>query len=990
MIRVARLAGTTLAMAVIFSAATAAASTSGVVISQVYGGGGNSGATYKNDFIELFNAGPTAVSLNGWSVQYASASGSSWSNITSLSNVTLQPGQYFLIEEAGGSTGANLPIPDQPGGTINLSASNGKVALVSSTSPLTGTCPLGGTVVDFVGFGNANCSEGGTAVSALSTTLSAQRKSAGCTDTDNNSSDFNTATPAARNGSTPLNPCGGGNTPTNPSGNGSALPAAIVADGTTTTLLSVAVTAGSNPTSTGLTVSVNLSAIGGSTSQTFYDDGTHGDVTNGDGTFSFLTSAAVGTTPGSKTLPATITDAQSRSGSATISLSITPSPISIMAIQGHGAVSPKENQLVATSGVVTAVGAKGFFMQDPTGDGDPSTSDGLYVYTGAAPSVAVGNVVNVSGTVKEFSGSTEITSPSVLVTATSGPTVAPYVLDDHPPTNSPTSGACIGGNSAIVPFTDGYQASNFACLDGMLVSMNEGIVTGATYASGGADAVHSGTPSGFYAALASQPRPARGPGVLFPGISGHPEIPVWGGEPQVLTVFYKGLGFAPGSDDPGHDNPDYDDPSDFVYHAGTTFSVTGVIQGYQPASAPTPIYELYPRDMTTLDRATAAENVKPVADVPAGMLSIGSQNFLHMFNNVADGSANHGAYNDTCTGNGADDSCPTAAQYQIRRTKWATQICDVLKAPVVLAVQEIENRNVLADLAQSVQQRCGTQYVPYLIQGNDPGGINLGILARDDVNVSSVTQLFLGTQTVNCSSGASCTLNDRPPLLMQATWNGYAFALLSIYNRSMSGLPAKPYVGPKRAEQAAQVAQIVQAWQSGATLSGAGNARQAADGTITQGPFDLVGDANVPLIVAGDFNAYQFSDGYADVTGMIMGTADPGANLFWFNGNAANADTPNYVAPSPALFDTGVAADPAERYSFNFSGYTQEIDHILLTQRARPDFVSVSNAHGNSDTSEASGVILNDLTAGRSGDHDGQVAVLVVDRIFANGFDGPL
>src|SRR6476661_2917198 len=68
-----------------------------VVISQVYGGGGNAGATYRNDFIELYNATTSPVSLNGWSVQYASATGTSW-QVTPLTNVTLQPGQYYLVQ----------------------------------------------------------------------------------------------------------------------------------------------------------------------------------------------------------------------------------------------------------------------------------------------------------------------------------------------------------------------------------------------------------------------------------------------------------------------------------------------------------------------------------------------------------------------------------------------------------------------------------------------------------------------------------------------------------------------------------------------------------------------------------------------------------------------------------------------------------------------------------------------------------------------------
>src|SRR5215467_13815310 len=131
---------------------TVAASSSGVVISQVYGGGGNSGATLKNDFIELFNASASPVSLDGWSVQYASAAGTTW-QVTNLSG-SLPAGQYYLIQEAQGAGGTtNLPTPNATG-NIAMSATAGKVALVSSTTALSGGCPVGGaTVIDFVGYG---------------------------------------------------------------------------------------------------------------------------------------------------------------------------------------------------------------------------------------------------------------------------------------------------------------------------------------------------------------------------------------------------------------------------------------------------------------------------------------------------------------------------------------------------------------------------------------------------------------------------------------------------------------------------------------------------------------------------------------------------------------------------------------------------------------------------------------------------------------------
>ncbi|HNG61925.1 MAG TPA: lamin tail domain-containing protein, partial [Cellvibrionaceae bacterium] len=62
-----------------------------LVISQVYGGGGSAGAPYSHDFIEVFNRGTAPVNLNGWSLQYASAAGNSWTNKTLLGNTLLAP-----------------------------------------------------------------------------------------------------------------------------------------------------------------------------------------------------------------------------------------------------------------------------------------------------------------------------------------------------------------------------------------------------------------------------------------------------------------------------------------------------------------------------------------------------------------------------------------------------------------------------------------------------------------------------------------------------------------------------------------------------------------------------------------------------------------------------------------------------------------------------------------------------------------------------------
>jgi len=79
-----------------------------------------------------------------------------------------------------------------------------------------------------------------------------------------------------------------------------------------------------------------------------------------------------------------------------------PATVTIMAIQGAGHVSPLLDESVTTEGVVTAIDSNGFYLQDPAGDGIDATSDALLVFTGAAPAVAVGDVLRLSGRVGEF------------------------------------------------------------------------------------------------------------------------------------------------------------------------------------------------------------------------------------------------------------------------------------------------------------------------------------------------------------------------------------------------------------------------------------------------------------------------------------------------------------------------------------------------------------------------------------------------------------
>jgi hypothetical protein len=104
-------------------------------------------------------------------VQYGATGGSTWQVQAMPATASIPPGGSFLVALASGATGAALPTPDVSGG-INMSAANGKVALVTGTTALAGACPADPNIIDLVGFGTANCFEG-TAATAAGTNTTA-------------------------------------------------------------------------------------------------------------------------------------------------------------------------------------------------------------------------------------------------------------------------------------------------------------------------------------------------------------------------------------------------------------------------------------------------------------------------------------------------------------------------------------------------------------------------------------------------------------------------------------------------------------------------------------------------------------------------------------------------------------------------------------------------------------------------------------------------
>jgi predicted extracellular nuclease len=423
-----------------------------VVISQVYGGGG---ATYTHDFIELFNRGSSPASLAGWSLQYASATGTgnfgaNSAQLTELPNMILQPGQYLLVQQAAGATPANLPSPDIVDPTpINLSATGAKVALANTTASLGcngGSTPCSPTqlaqIIDLIGWGNANFFEG-AAAPATSITTAVLRNSNGCAETDNNAADFTAGAPAPRNTSSTLNPCGGGNAPITVTCGaplsvlaglgGSQAISASDTDGRVVNLAIGGVTplpAGGGILLSGLVASP--SPGGTATANVIVDPATPSG------------SYAVG-------IVATNDDATPQTATCTLNVTV-EAVVPIGTVQGSvdDATSgvlhrspfapPSGNgtgQTVVVRGVIyqktlarTSAGAAnyGFFIQNTaaTADADPNSSDGIFVFMSTFTSLIggytpeVGDEVILRGRVSEFFNLSQLSSASLVQLNRSG------------------------------------------------------------------------------------------------------------------------------------------------------------------------------------------------------------------------------------------------------------------------------------------------------------------------------------------------------------------------------------------------------------------------------------------------------------------------------------------------------------------------------------------------------------------------------------------
>lgn len=174
-----------------------------------------------------------------------------------------------------------------------------------------------------------------------------------------------------------------------------------------------------------------------------------------------------------------------------------PIALAIHDIQGAGHASAFVGQNVTTTGIVTLLTSTGFYIQTPDAeaDADAATSQGIFVFTGTAPTVAVGDGVSVQATVAEYAPNpasltmTELTAPVITVLST-GNALPSATLIGSGGINPPTS---VIDNDGLTTFDPASDAIDFyEALEGMRVTVDAPVVVQSTNGFGETYVVASG------------------------------------------------------------------------------------------------------------------------------------------------------------------------------------------------------------------------------------------------------------------------------------------------------------------------------------------------------------------------------------------------------------------------------------------------------------------------------------------------------------------
>ncbi len=589
--------------------------------------------------------------------------------------------------------------------------------------------------------------------------------------------------------------------------------------------------------------------------------------------------------------------------------------LSIAQIQGDKGTSPVEGQNVRVTGIVTAKLRSGFFIQTPDDkvDADPKTSEGLLVYgENSTGQVSLGDLVQVDGTVTEFRPRTErifltiteITRPTVKVLSKNNQLPAPIVL-------------------TIADLDPRGRPDQMERLEGMRVKADLAVVapTGGYTNEKTGITTSNGT---FFTTLAGVPRPFREPGIglLQKIVDKLPAVtPTFDGNPEILRV------------DSGaqQDREPIDVPAGVVLK-----EVTGIIDFSRK------FYTLYV-DTAYATKIEGQAVVTPLSPAGERELTVGTFNIENFFD-------------DEVNSPNVDKEVTVPKEVFAKRlAKTSLAIRNILGMPDILGIVEVENLKALQKLNDRINADAvaaggpDPKYTAHLIEGNDIRGIDVGFLVRSSkVKVVEVKQLGKDVKLEGVSPEQK--LYDRPPLLLRAeaidakSAKPLAVSVIVNHFKSYGGIDDErdgDRVRNKRRLQAEWLAKFVVD-------------RQTADPTEK-------------IILSGDFNAFQFNDGYNDLIGILRGRSDQ-----------------NVLVPSKTAYNTGLIAlidylsDPTKRYSYTFDGSAQALDHILINRATRDRVLKFGYSRSNADFPM---ILKNDATRPeRVSDHDAGVLFLSLDE----------
>lgn len=269
--------------------------------------------------------------------------------------------------------------------------------------------------------------------------------------------------------------------------------------------------------------------------------------------------------------------------------------------------------------------------------------------------------------------------------------------------------------------------------------------------------------------------------------------------------------------------------------------------------------------------------VAPVAS--ADSIRVLSQNMDRLFDNIDDGN---------------NEQILSRNRFRKRVNSAAKKFGDHFGLPHIIALQEVENLNVLLQIGTEIWNRYQARYRLILIPGQDVSGINLAYLVRFGVEIKKVDQLFAN----KAFKMTGKPLFSRPPLYLEACYSENCISMLNVHLRSMRGIDSRQD-GERVARKRLRQAETIAAWSNRFQQS-----RQGAS-----------------LLLLGDFNALTPGDEHVDVAGIIRG--DPDNSVAWL---------PARDLLEPDLVDLTELIPAPKRYSFIFRQKKQQLDYMFVNQ----------------------------------------------------------